>query len=223
MRRAAAPAALLLAAALAAAVAATVAALAPARASEPDEIAFAIWRGDSRIGIHRLAFRLDGDTTIVETSIDIEVKVLFITAHRHSQRRTETWKADRLLAYDGRTDDNGTITTVTVRRTEAGLAVEGPAGRAMVAADTLLASWWPEATVRQGRLIDAGDGAILDVRIEDRGEDAIEAGGRTIRARRFHVTGGTEREVWYDAADGTWAQLAFAGRDGSRIVYRRLP
>lgn len=208
---------------LAAVLATPAAAPAVASGTGPAELAFAIWRGDSRIGTHRVVIRRDGDTTIAETAIDIEVKVLLVTVHRHTQRRTEAWRDGRLLSYDGRTDDNGTITTVTVRSSEAGLAVEGPAGRAVVPADTLLGSWWPPGTVRQTRLIDAGDGAILDVRIEDQGEEAIEAGGRTIRARRFRVTGGTDRAVWYDAADGSWAQLAFHGRDGSRIVYRRLP
>jgi hypothetical protein len=44
-----------------------------------------------------------------------------------------------------------------------------------------------------------------------------------VRARRWTVRGDLERTVWYAVDDGEWLKMSFAARDGSTIVYQRLP
>jgi hypothetical protein len=67
----------------------------------------ALWRGSS-IGEHRVAFGTDGDRLVVDTHVDIAVRVLFFNVFRLTHDAQEIWQSGRLVSVTSTTDRDGT-------------------------------------------------------------------------------------------------------------------
>ncbi|MCC2663353.1 MAG: hypothetical protein K0S35_1275, partial [Geminicoccaceae bacterium] len=63
----------------------------------------ALWHGSS-IGEHRVAFGTDGDRLVVDTHIDIAIRVLFFNVFRLTHDAQEIWQAGRLVSVTSTTD-----------------------------------------------------------------------------------------------------------------------
>lgn len=183
---------------------------------------FEVLRDGSPIGTHILRFREEGDTLTVENEVRIAVTIAFITVYRYEQDRTETLRDGRIVAFHNRTDDDGAVTEVTGHAVEGGIEVIGPEVRHTVPADMILTGYWDHETVDRNRLLDAGDGTVLEIAVAAGGLETVEAWGREVEARRYAVTGDMEKELWYDAA-GIWVHMRQVARDGSIIEYLLTP
>lgn len=182
-------------------------------------LSFVIERNGDRIGTQQVAFERDGKTLRVTSTIDITVRIAFITAYRYTSTRRETWRDGRLVAYDAETDDDGTILRVRVRPQGDRLIAEGPEGRVAFPADAMAATFWNADTIDRSILIDPVTGQKQAVSVARDGEETIEAGNGTVVARRYRLSGDIDHTLWYDAA-GKWLKLRLTGRDGSTIEYR---
>jgi hypothetical protein len=191
---------------------------APARAT-PRTIGFTVYRGESRIGTHRLDFTPDGATLGVDIAIELEVRFAMIPLYRYTHRSRETWQEGRLASLDARTDDNGDYTEVRARAEADGLAVEGSGGRFRAAADTKPTSYWMEAMTRRTKLLDTQRGVLIDVAARATGRERARIAGRDLEMRVYEVTGDLNSRLGY-AENGEWVDLEFVAR-GARIRYRR--
>jgi hypothetical protein len=96
-----------------AATAATIPLLRPLRsartypAAQRDLRFRALWKGSS-IGEHRVAFGTNGDRLVVNTHIDIAVRVLFFTVFRLKHDAQEIWQSGRLVSVKSTTHRDGT-------------------------------------------------------------------------------------------------------------------
>ena len=183
---------------------------------------FEVLRDGSPIGTHVVRFREEGDTLTVENEVRIAVTMAFITVYRYEQDRTETLRDGRIVAFHNRTDDDGEVTEATARAVEGGIEVIGPEVRHTVPVDMILTGYWSHETVNRVRLLDAGDGTVLEIVVADGGVETVEAWGREVEARRYALTGDMEKELWYDAA-GIWVHMRQVARDGSIIEYLLTP
>lgn len=183
---------------------------------------FEVLRDGSPIGTHVVRFREEGGTLTVENEVRIAVTIAFITVYRYEQDRTETLRDGRIVAFYNRTDDDGEVTEVTGRAVEGGIEVIGPQVRHTVPGDMVLTGYWDYETVDQRRLLDVGDGTVLEIVVADGGVETVEAWGREVEARRYALTGDIEKELWYDAA-GIWVHMRQVARDGSIIEYLLTP
>src|SRR3981081_3562651 len=80
----------------------------PPGATQPaaETLEFAIMRNGEQIGTHKIELRRTGKNTSVNVAINIEVKILFVTAYRFQHLATERWVNGRLFALNCETDDN---------------------------------------------------------------------------------------------------------------------
>jgi len=72
--------------------------------------------------------------------------------------------------------------------------------------------------VGQSTLLNTLDGTQMHVNVADRGEEVVPANGARVRAHHFMISGGLNRDVWYDA-NNRLVRVQFAAKDGSNIVY----
>ena len=182
-------------------------------------LAFAVLRDGGRIGTHTAEFRRDGDALVVETRIDIAVKLLFVTVHRFTARRTETWRDGALVALDAETDDNGDVTRVAARAMSDTLAVEGPKGAATAPGNAVTTTYWNRATVEGAPAIDATGDGIEAPKVERLGQSPPPGGGPP--AEHFRLSGVIDAEIWY--VGPIWSGLMLIAPDGSRIEYVAEP
>jgi hypothetical protein len=197
-------------------------AIRPASASDlpyGGELRFQVLRDGGAFGSHVLRFMREGGRIVVDGTIDLEVRIAFITLFRYTHRKREVWEGDRLVAFDSTTDDDGTKYVVTVRPTDGGLRVEGWDGTHVVPADTPPAAYWRPRMILSPLLINTQYANIEETKITDLGTEAVVAGGRSLQGRRHAIEGrwGTV-ETWY--AGEEWLKLMFRIR-GSTIEYVR--
>jgi hypothetical protein len=178
----------------------------------PDgRLEFAAFRNGSEIG--RGAYRFSGDAARREVAItvDIQVKVVFITVYRFTHRAHEVWEGAHLVSMEAETDDNGTAHSVRVARDGDRLAIvaDGRTGHAALDAKPL--SFWHRGIATAPEIIDPADGALFrpSVRRDPGPAESYEISNES----------GLWRHLSYDAA-GILAAFKLRAHDGSEIDYR---
>ncbi|MCG8443908.1 MAG: DUF6134 family protein [Caulobacterales bacterium] len=182
------------------------------------EIGFDVRRGRSSIGSHVLQFAREGDLLRVAIAIELRVRLGFVTLFRYSHRNDETWRGDRLVAMDTRTDDNGDLFEVTARAEGDQLIADGVDGRIALPGDVLPTSYWRAETPERAILLDTQRGRVREVSSALVGSDRVAWRGGEVGARRYAMRGDLNLDLWY-TDENEWARIAFEAR-GATIAYR---
>jgi hypothetical protein len=188
-----------------AATAATVPLLGPptsgrAHATTRRDLRFrALWQGSS-IGEHRVAFGTDGDRLVVDTHIDIAVRVLFFNVFRLRHDAQETWQSGRLVSVTSTTDRDGTRLQVSGNAVADGFRIVGENGPFLAAADLLTTNaLWDSRIVHEQRLIDVQYGGEIGLVARPLGEEQVVTPQGPVRASRYQmITPHYAGSVFYD-------------------------
>jgi len=185
----------------------------------PPPLSFAVLRNGSPLGTHRLSFTREGERLIVDIEIRFEVKLAFITVFRYAHDAREVWESGRLVAFDSRTNDDGTNFQVKAHATPEGLAVESTGGNYTAPLDTVPSSYWHIDMIRHPRVLDSQSGRMIDLVATPTGTGEVTVGDRRVPARLFRLSGEISGELGYGVDDG-WVRLSFGAR-GATIEYVR--
>ena len=185
----------------------------------PAPLSFTVLRDGSPIGTHRLSFTREGERVVVDIEIRFEVKLAFITLFRYAHDAREVWENGRLVAFDSRTNDDGTPFQVKARAAPEGLAVESTGGDYTAPADTVTSSYWHIDMIKHPRVLDSQSGRMIDLVATPTGTGEVPVAGTPVPARLFRLSGEISGELAYDAHD-EWVKLSFGAR-GSQITYVR--
>ena len=197
-----------------------------ARAARADgvfeNVTFKVFRKGEDIGRHAIRFEPDGTATKVTTTIDIKVKMAFITLASFQQEAVETWKDGRPLEGKSRITDDGKVSDMTFSTSGSDLLVQGPKGRIKAPGGTMTdISFWNEDIVRQPVVIDTQTTDLIRMSSEGGGRKEMVdlGGGRRVEGTRYELTGSQGRSgfVWYDAA-GRFLRTSFTTR-GEQFEY----
>lgn len=196
--------------------------LVPVLAARPSlsDRRFTVMRGRSKIGTHVVEFEGGPEALVTRTTIDLAVKVFFVTAYRFRHDCEERWASGRLVSLRSRTNEDGKRYAVEVAAEANGCRGVGPGGPFLAACDLRTSnSLWDSSLVDQTSLIDAQHGGEIGLVVHPQGPEllALEDGAQVV-AERFQVLtplyGGV---LWYDPA-GRWVKGSLEIR-GERIEY----
>ena len=183
---------------------------------------YTVLRDGKTIGAHAVAIDQNGAETRVRVETDITVKVLFVNAYTFKHTSQETWADGRLVSITSTTQDDGTDKRLVARTEEGRLTVDsivkGQERRQHADAATLPASLWNPATVKQNALLNTLDGEVMDITVEDLGNENLDVGGASLSAHHYALTGELTRELWFDAA-GRLVRMRFPDKTNTEIVY----
>jgi len=197
---------------------------------------FAAFRNGERIGTHALAFRQDGNTRTVTTSIDFAVKALGLTMYRYMHRGQEVWNGNTFESIATQTDDNGVRYVLKARQEPSGVAVvrdgggveqtsagdlgfqQGGARQLTMPANTLPTTHWNLDQVKQSAMLNSQNGNLARVQITPRGRETVRTANGTLQAMRYTYSGDVRMDQWFDDR-GRWVKAAFKASDGSTIEY----
>ncbi len=168
------------------------------------------------IGTHTIQVARKGRNFVVTMDARIEVKLMFMTVLRLHTWGREVWTDGRLVAFDSRSDEDGDLTTVSVRANSGGLVMEGPRGQSNVTGPVAVTNPWSRSILSAPVLIEPTSGRLLSVGTRSAGEQFIEALGRTVKAQKHVVSGDMEAELWF-TDDGTWLRMEFS-KAGGRVT-----
>lgn len=178
---------------------------------------FGVFRDGEPVGTHDIVFADAGARVDIRTRV--AVKLAFITVYRFEHDGHEAWNGDDLMALDSTTNDDGTRHRLSVKGGHASLSVTGDGKTQTVPAPIVPASLWRDDIVRSARILNTLDGRVMEVAVADMGADTVEAAGRSVPAHHYAMTGGLQRELWYDAT-GVLVKVRFQAKDGSSVEYR---
>lgn len=172
-----------------------------------------------RIGSHTVAYSSATGETRVNTEINLQVKVAFLTAYAFSHRSEETWRAGRLMSLNSETVEHGEPLRVEGAATPQGFRVVGKAGPFIAPATTLTSnSLWTPAMLEQATVVDAQRGGIIGVSAHKVADEPVTIAGGQVPATRYtFITPYYAGSVWYDKAN-LWVRGEFE-RDGSKVQY----
>ena len=186
--------------------------------TEPQDLAFKIVRDGEEVGQHRIAFRREDGSLLVQSRLEIEVKLLWVTAYRYEQTRSEVWRGRKLVELASVANDDGTFYDIEGRAGPNGMRVtSGRSGNSWtLPPDSVPASYWNVSMVTaKGRpLVDAQSGTILDATVKTIGRERVKVGGQDVVATHYRLGAEQPRDLWYDA-QGRWVKMRAKGHDGS--------
>ena len=190
-----------------------------ARAAVPGNLSFHALRNGSRIGVHTVSFRQDGERLVVTTHIDIEVKVLLFTAFRLKHEAQEIWQGGRLVAVKSTTDDNGTQLQVSGRAVEGGFRVTSEEGPFLAPAQLLTSNMlWDVRMLRAERLIDVQYGGVIGIAVKALGSVLVDTPRGAVRAERHHVITPHYAGTLFHDSSGSWVKALIEAK-GEIVEY----
>jgi len=187
----------------------------------PGLLRFDVLRNNSRIGQHIVRLQRDGAVLRANISVEIAVGIGPVTLFRYTHTVREEWQDARFMSMESETNDDGTRHRVRAESTAEGVVVRtGDGKRVVLSPETIPLTHWNSLCMR-APLFNPQTGAAVRPTVLARGEESIAlADGRSIRARRYTLSGDIALDDWYDSTH-SWVALDSIGRDGSRIAYRR--
>ena len=183
---------------------------------------FSITRNGTAIGTHIYRFAQAGERTTVEIRTNIDFRLLFIPVYRFRHQSREIWDGDRLMAMESETDDNGEPVRLSVHAEGTTLKVQGKDGAQTIERSAIPASLWHASTLDGRRLLSTVSGGVMEINVEYLGEKTLEIAGESVVTRHYRMSGGYDRELWYDRRNDVLVRVRFEADDGSQVEYVRL-
>jgi hypothetical protein len=173
-----------------------------------------------RIGTHTISYSSATGDARVETEINLQVKIAFLSAYSFSHRSEEIWRAGRLISLTSETVEHGEPIRVEGAATPQGFRTVGKAGPFIAPAATLTSdNIWTPTMLEQTTVVDAQHGGVIGVSARKVADEVIVIdGGRVEAAHYTFVTPYYAGSVWYDKAN-LWVRGEFE-RDGSQVQYQ---
>ena len=172
------------------------------------------------IGTHSVTVRGNQDAHMVEVTSRVSVPVLLFTFHQQV-RQTEIWRGGRLVSFrrttQGGDSDAGERLIVAAWASGDRLVVESGSGRTDIPGDVLSSHPWNPRLLAENRILVAETGELKPVKVTAHGKETVLVGGRPIQARKYVMSGGLNRDLWYDA-HGLCLQVRFRKGGGDVTV-----
>lgn len=181
---------------------------------------FTVLRDGKDVGKHTIHFTRsdDGVKVDVRTSVNVTLPFIGVSVYHFEHEGHELWRDGALVTLESVTDDDGAAHALEVRRAGRRLHVTSNGSQHESTGNLIPASLWHPELVKRSLLLNTLDGREMPISVSEQPAQTVQVRGRSVNARHFQISGGLERELWYDA-DGVLVKVAFAAKDDSRIEY----
>lgn len=153
------------------------------------------------IGSYTNVVRRQSDGVAVTTSVDIEVKVVFVTARSIKADRSEYWSGDRLVRYESSTRKGGETIRVEGRSEGERFVIDGPQGSTTAPPSVMPTNAWSDRILDADVVMASETGRLYPTRISGGGRETIEIVGRSVSTRHFRMEADTVYDLWFDDQD----------------------
>ena len=175
------------------------------------EVKFDVIRKNKVIGSHEITFADNNDVLLVETKIDIEVKVLFISAYTFKHQSTETWingNFTKIVAHSDFEDEREYF--IEGKDSDDSFLASGMDGKLELDKNILPSNFWNIDILKQKEIFDTQKGIVRTINVEDLGYEKIKVNKKNIKCKKFifHASSNPkdkgpfpEYTLWYDEND----------------------
>jgi len=169
-----------------------------------------------RAGEVEFTRKLDADGRIGRIETEVTLEVLGFDVFEVGQRLRQEWADGRLQSLKGRTNDDGDIYEVDLRRREGRLRGTLNGEPVALPEGAYPTSVWHYEITRQDLLFDLKDLELRKVEVE-RSMETLEVDGETIECERFDYVEGWDATIWYDQ-DQRLARFRYTQRGYDVVV-----
>jgi hypothetical protein len=178
----------------------------------PENLRFTIFNNEDDVGALDLVFADKGNRRTLDISMQIKVRILFVTAYRFRHNATETWSAAGLNSLSSETNDNGREYVVSIKPEGTGHQVRSNEGNVLTTGTRLTELIWCEKSARGGKVISTLTGSVDDIPIDYIGPETISIDGHDHTARHYRfVRKKRTGHFWYDK-NGVLLKLTYPTR-----------
>ena len=172
------------------------------------EVKFDVIRKNKVIGSHEIKFTEKNDGLLVETNINIKVKVLFVTAYEFNHQSTETWKNGnftKIVAHSDFEDEREYF--ITGEDNSDSFLASGMDGKLVLDKNILPSNFWNIDVLKQKEIFDTQKGIARIIEVEDLGYEKIEINDDKINCHKFKLNASNnpkdkgpfpEYTLWYN-------------------------
>jgi Family of unknown function (DUF6134) len=170
------------------------------------------------IGSHEVRVEGTSSAFVVRSDVDIDVSPLGIPLFTYRHSGTETWKNDRLVAFESESQGDERADSVVGRAIDGGFEVKGRKGTIVAPADIMVGSYWTSRMMSRPVLLDPQKGVIEKQIIHSRDRTAWEVRGHPRPVTLYRISSILNGEVAYDDS-GRWVGARFK-KKSAQIEYR---
>ena len=150
------------------------------------EVKFDIIRKNKVIGSHEIKFIENDDILLVETNINIEVKILFITAYKFEHQSTETWDKGNFIKIEAHSDFEDEREYFIKGHDENNLFLaSGMDGKLKLDENILPSNFWNINILKEKEIFDTQKGIMRKIEVKDLGSEEIKVNRINIKCNKY--------------------------------------
>ena len=192
---------------------------------------FDIIRKNKIIGTAETIFTKKDELLIVETNVDISVKIFFFPAYKFNQISKETWSKDGFIEFDGYTKfEDEREYFITGKATENNFVANGMDGKLFLDKNILPSNYWNKDVLKQKKMFDIQKGIIREIKVSKLNDETIEINKKRIITEKYLLDASTNPKdkgpfpqytLWY-AKNGELLKFKFTNwKDKKEVITQR--
>tara|TARA_B100000029_G_scaffold512300_2_gene608555 strand:- start:3831 stop:4505 length:675 start_codon:yes stop_codon:yes gene_type:complete len=176
---------------------------------ENNKVKFDIIRKNKIIGSHEIAFKKEKDILFVETTININVKVLFIPAYKFYHNSIEKWIDNNFFEIDAYTDfEDEREYFIKGSDQDNYFIASGMDGDLKLDKNILPSNFWNIHILKEKEIFDTQKGITREIYVKNLGNEEIEIDDVKINCKKFTLNASSnpkdkgpfpEYTLWYNS------------------------
>ena len=145
---------------------------------------------------------------IIETNIEVEVKILFVTAYTFSHQSKEIWRDGNFIKINGYSDfEDDREYFIQGEVKDDFLYASGMDGKLELDKNILPSNFWNIDVLKQKEIFDTQKGVVRTIDVENLGYEEIKVNKENIKCNKFILNASSnpkdkspfpEYTLWYD-------------------------
>lgn len=186
-----------------------------------------IIRKNKVIGKHEIIFTKNAEELIIETNINIEVKVLFIPAYKFLHSSKETWLEGEFVKFEGYTDfEDEREYFIDGEDNDEFFIAKGMDGLLTLNKDIIPSNFWNIDILNQKELFDIQKGIMREIIVKDLGQEKVIIDDNEIISNKYSLNASTnpkdkgpfpEYTLWYNE-NGELMKFKFTNWKDKKVV-----
>ena len=153
---------------------------------DDNEASFDVLRKNKIIGSLTIKFINDKENLILHSILNIEVKVLFISAYKFFQETKETWQDGNFISIDGFTDFEDDREYKIDGKDENGVFIAtGMDGLLELDKNIVPLNYWNKQMLKEKEVFDTQKGIVREISVQKLKKENIKINNSKIEAEKF--------------------------------------
>ena len=188
---------------------------------------FDVIRKNKVIGTIETIFTKKDELLIINTNVDVDVKIFFFPAYKFTQTTKETWLKDEFIEVEGHTNfEDEREYFITGKDTENNFIANGMDGELILDKNILPSNYLNKEILKQKKMFDTQKGIVRDIRVTKLDDETIEINNKKIITEKYLLdASGNPKDkgpfpqytLWY-AKNGELLKFNFTNWKDKKVV-----